>query len=609
MEDQNYLSKDAIRQQMFQYAATFWNIDSIEELDPVILMLIEAMASELYTVRQELRDSHLRILEKISGLLTPSAMIFPKPAHAVAKMNTIEPILYINKYTELQAKNLPQEIQSRGVDTITFVPVTDVRLISAKINYLICERRLYKTNDNGGKDLITQAEILDERINHTAWIGLEADSEIESLRDVSFYLDFPQTDKKYEKYSLLPFTQWSYAGNAIEMESGLPSWNKESSNYSIFDKYGLLHQVDKYILELYRLQFLTIKSDLKVADMAYEQLPAPIAGIFPEKAVEKLKPSIWLKITVPPHIFANNLYDLTVNTNAFPVANKIPFTTTHRTQGHMGIIPLRTRNHQHFLSVRKVSDSYSHEYKLIPYTSDQGKETGVYSLKQSGVERFDERSAKTYMERIVDLLRSEKMAFSSVEMDSLRNVVSRLGENLRSIEQKYDKIRVKGLEDPYYLLLNTFHKDETVYVDYWATNCELANNIRSGKILTPVDSMPVVTDSCRLLKMSSGGKSAPTSIQKLDAYRYAIGSHDLLVTNENIVNYLRSELAEKVMRIEVKKGVAVSSKPKEGLIRTTDIFLTVTPGYEDILRQMEPELLTSLHNKSPDIYNYRIFLK
>lgn len=300
---------------------------------------------------------------------------------------------------------------------------------------------------------------------------------------------------------------------------------------------------------------------------------------------------------------------MTVNLNAFPIANKLPFTITQRIQGRTGIIPLRTDNHQYFLSIEKVSDSYDREYKLIPYSSDHGKETGVYTLKQSGIERFDERSAKTYMERIVDLLRSEKMAFSSVEMDSLRNVVNRLGQNLRDMELKYDKIKIKGLEDPYYLLLNTFQNDDMLYIDYWGTHCELGNNIRSGKILTPINSIPIVTDSCRFLKMSSGGKSAPTSIQKLDTYRYAIGSHDLLVTNENIVNYLRSELGEKIMRIDVKKGVAVSSKPQEGLIRTSDIHLTVTPGYLDIVRQMETELLTLLHNKSPDIYNYRIFIK
>ena len=67
MDDQNYLSKDSIRQQMFEHAASQWGISSIEELDPIVLMLIEGLASELYTVRQELSDSHLRILEKIAS--------------------------------------------------------------------------------------------------------------------------------------------------------------------------------------------------------------------------------------------------------------------------------------------------------------------------------------------------------------------------------------------------------------------------------------------------------------------------------------------------------------------------------------------------------------
>jgi hypothetical protein len=608
MDDRNYLSKDTIRQKMFQHAASSLGIHSVEELDPLVLLLIEGLSSELYTIGQELHDSHLRILEKVAGQLTPSAMIFPKPAHAIAKMDVHEPAYFINRHTELQAKNLSQELLGNDIDVLAFVPVTDIRLIQAKINYLICERKLYKTNGFESKNLIAQAEIVDERVNYTVWIGLQVNEEVENLKNTSFYLDFSQTDKKYEKYTLLPYTRWSHVGENIEMESGLPVWNKESSTYSIFDKYGLLHQVDKYILELYHIQFLTIKNDLYISHLKHERLPSEISDIFPEKAVEKMAPSIWIKVTVPPHILANDLYNMTVHLNAFPVANKIPFSIINHIQGDNGIIPLRTRNHQYFLSIETVNDSYGHEYKQIPYASDQSKETGVYTLKRSGMERFDVRDAKTYMERIVDLLRSEKTAFSSVEMDSLRNIVNRLGENLRDIEAAYEKIKIKGWEDPYYLLMNTFHKDERVYIDYWGTNCEWANGLRTGKILPPVNSLPIENDSCRLLKMTSGGKSAPTSIQKLDTYRYAIGSHDLIITNENIVNYLRMELADKVTRIEVKKGVGVSPKAKEGLIRTTDIFLTATPGFHDILRQMEPELLTLLHHKSPDIFNYRIFL-
>lgn len=608
MEEQNYLSKDAIRQQMFEHISTWWGIRSVEELDPIVLMLIEGLASELYTIRQELKDSHLRIIEKISGLLSPSVLTFPKPAHAIARADIIEPICHIDKYTRFQIKNLPQEIQSYGVDKLDFVPVADVRLVSAQINYLVCERRLYKTNDSGGKELLAQAEILDERINHTAWIGLQIDPEIDTLSGISFYLDFPHTDKKFEKYSLLPYTEWSYAGNPIEMESGLPVRNKENQAYSIFDKYALLEQADKYIMELYRLQFLTVTSDLKVCALVYEPLPAEIRDIFPEKAVSTLVPSIWIKVVVPPHIFADNLYDLTVNVNCFPVANKILFNTINHTQEYTGIFPLKTSNHTYFLSVEKVSDSYNHAYKLIPYTTEYGKETGVFTLKQSGMERFDERSAKIYLERILDLLRSEKMAFTSIEMDSLRNVVNRLDDNLKDMEAKYKAVRVKGLEDPYYLLLNAFHTNETIYIDYWGTNAELANGIKSGKTLTPTQTLSIRNGSCKLLKMSSGGKSAPTSIQKLDVYRYTISSHDLIVTNENIVNFLKMELNEKITQIDIKKGVAVSSKPHEGFVRTTDIYLTATPGYEDIIRQMETELLTQLKNKSPDIYNFRIFL-
>jgi len=61
--------------------------------------------------------------------------------------------------------------------------------------------------------------------------------------------------------------------------------------------------------------------------------------------------------------------------------------------------------------------------------------------------------------------------------------------------------------------------------------------------------------------------------------------------------------------VSVKRGVQVSTKPKEGLIRTIDVHLRPSPGNEPIISEMQSDLLVLLQNKSRVESNYRIIIE
>jgi hypothetical protein len=606
-----YHSKEDVKQRMFQHIISFWNVNSFEELDPVILRLIEGIASEIYTLNHTLSDSKINLLESLAKLLTPSVHSFPKPAHGIAKATTVEPFCHLNKNTVFQDKNISQELRKQGINTINFVPVTDIRLINGEVKYMVCERMFYRMEENKGKTLLGTAQILDERINHTIWLALDIHPENDTLKDLSFYFDFPHTDAKHEKNKLLPYTKWSYEGKEINIKSGLPIIDNHAVNKaSIFYKYELLNQIDEQILSLYKNQFVTIHDDLHPSDLSAQKIPKEIEDMFPDKINSSLTPCIWIKITFPPPILAVDLYNLMVSINAFPVVNKIPRSVIYKRDNLTGIMPLRTGKKECFLAVEQVVDSHGTNYYSIPYTTEDNRESGVYTLKQGSSERFDNRDAKIYLERLLDLLRSESTSFSSMGTDNIRNIVSRLESNMKAIKEKYknSQMDVETAEIPYYLLLNTVKPDDIIFVDFWSTNAELANGIHSGRILTPETFLPLDKNGCKLIKITSGGKSAPDVTGKLAAYRYALTSRDQIVTRHDIINFFKMELGNNLMNIEVKRGVCVSSKPKEGMIRTTDIFLSVTPDYQKIINEMKDDLLTTLESKAPDLYNFRIII-
>ena len=64
MNTQNY-SKEAIKTRMYRHAMNYWGIKKVENLDPLVKLLLEALSSELFGLSHEIEDSHNRMLDKI----------------------------------------------------------------------------------------------------------------------------------------------------------------------------------------------------------------------------------------------------------------------------------------------------------------------------------------------------------------------------------------------------------------------------------------------------------------------------------------------------------------------------------------------------------------
>src|ERR1044072_9181948 len=85
-------SKEVIKNRMLRYALNYWNIKNIEDLDPVVKLILEALSLELYNLGNEIKDTQVRILEKIAGLLAPDFSTAPNPAHAILHATPVEPV-------------------------------------------------------------------------------------------------------------------------------------------------------------------------------------------------------------------------------------------------------------------------------------------------------------------------------------------------------------------------------------------------------------------------------------------------------------------------------------------------------------------------------------
>ena len=598
-------NKLEILDKLYAYAVSHWNIESLDSLDPIIKILIQGLASELFTVSNELENMKVRVLNSLADTLTPAGLNSPKCSHAIMQAWPVEPVVFIENHNSFFLEKVPAEMQKAGITQVDFTPIGQIRLIQASIPYSISERMFHKHGKGNEKQQLAFSHVLSEIYNHTIWFALDIHEEIRNLKNLSIYIDFPKSNSRESYLSLLPYAGWEINGRPLQIESGLAVWEEEA--LSIFRKYDLNHQADQTIAKYYRKRFQTITSDMDISTLKKENFPEELKNLYDSTVYENLESLYWFKIKLPAGIPATELYNISLNINAYPVLNKRLYNKISRQNSPVKIIPLRTNPNEVFFSVDHVSDEYGKEYEYIPRKTGTKAMPATFQIKQGGIERFDSRDSHQVIDYLTDLMRSEISAFSSYGIEYLSSTIDSLKEGVNRLEAKADAR--PDAKDRYYLLINSPEKIDVIYYAYWSTACDLANGLGADRALLPYDSSLIDKTSCRLLTQTMGGEPAPDSIARLSAFKYALTSRDQILTSEDIANFCRYELGNQINDVSVRRGIMVSNKPKEGLIRCTNVIIRPKDEFREKLRALKDELKVALEIRSPDTFTYQIIIE
>ena len=57
--------KEEIQENMIRSALHFWNIKNVENLDPLVRLLIEGLSEQLYVLSGEMYDMENRVIQRI----------------------------------------------------------------------------------------------------------------------------------------------------------------------------------------------------------------------------------------------------------------------------------------------------------------------------------------------------------------------------------------------------------------------------------------------------------------------------------------------------------------------------------------------------------------
>lgn len=586
-------TKEVIKNRMLKHALTYWGIKNTEDLDPAIKLILEALSVELYNLGNEVKDTQVRVLEKVASLLAPDFLTSPNPAHAILYACPVEPTEVLTNSTAFFAQRKIAIKQNDVPDTaidLFFTPVDAVKLFDVQINTIATGGSLYSYDASFNRQLVVRSRNRQADIN-TLWLGLKANTKIDGLDGLFFYFDWKNLESKLANriYQLLPLAKWFINDKEITVKPGIgyqQPTNGIDSYEHIFLEYDLLTLMEKDIKHYYGKRLVTISDDrLANIETLRQVYPASFKKQFTENELQKMnEPLLWVKIVFPAAMQQEFLDEVNIYPNAFPVMNRKINDLKYRLKGGSNIIPLKTGALDQFLTVKTLADEQN-RYRSVPYRKMEEEESGNYTLRNGGVERFDNRNARELISYLLELLRSESAAFSAYGYDFIATTLKEMNQKIALMEQKTKGYVNNAAEVPNYIIVKPYEGHDMMYAEYWTTLAEIANNLRAGSRLQLVKGVKVKADSIVLMTTTIGGRNRLKPEERLNAFRYGIMTRDRIVTKEDIRNFCFYELGERISDVDVQRGVEMSAHNKEAFRRTIDVILT--PGDDEAMDKEE----------------------
>ena len=614
----NNLNKEAIASRMVRNAAKVWgyNDTDIDNFDPLVRLIIEACAVEVFTINNELYNLQNRMLERLAKLLTPTVNTTATPSHAILHSRSLEAIS--NVFPSLQFFH-HKKVASKSngpLDSnidIFFGPASNYKIFDGDVKYIACGNNVYEiSQETQSKESFLRSE---KKIQpYTAWVGLELNPVIESLEGLSFFIDIKNLPDKELLLDLLPFSRWGFENSELSIEQGI--WDAANNKIAADSLFGVEEfmptpNIEQNVYQFYKNHFITINhSTLNAAEINAKKSKYPVDFekiYYPEELKNFKEDLCWFKISFPPSFNETVLDELTISINCYPVINRHLNEVRYSLQSHFNIIPLITS--EQYLDVRNVQNISGRLYVSNPLEKDTLTSKGTYSVRSSGVEHFDSRNAKEHLNYITELLRDESNAFAAYGQDFISSLIKELNQNISQIEQKIQQNSVNINSRSTFLFLKPYEENENVFVEFWTTNGEMANMIRSGLKLNLYSGNDINRETLVLMTPTISGRDKPKNTDLLTAYKTALLSRDRVVTQQDIKNICTQIFGAKLQKVDVKKGVAISNIPNEGLISTIDVYIKPLPALElEELDALKQEVLIKLKQSSVLINNYRVFL-
>lgn len=601
-------SKEQIKNRMIKKAAALWDIapNEIEmSFDPIVSLLIAACASEIEKISGEINESQTRVTEKLIQLMTPETVYGAKPAHAILYTEPVEKKTLIkSEYLFYFKKKFSYKNTSVKYKNIYFSPVQDFNLIDANIKFIATGNQMLKVDSSKNKTEISQN--INGLSPSTLYIGLLSETNSISLKDISLYFELQDVEDKELFYHHLKNAKWFANDKELDSTEGFyntAEYRKINLDVIFDDTSSKTSNISQQTNKIYNKYFITIKSKKTIKKSNFDELDEVITS----NQLKVDEDLIWLKIEFPRIISNSILKNVYCSLNSFPVLNRELKEFTYEMKEYIDIVPIKTEDS--FLDMKSIMNTSGNIYKTS-IKNDSNIEKGTYLVRRDNVGKLEHRKAKEYIVHLIELLKDESASFSFFNNDFLQSNLKDLNQLISLLEKKVNEISNETTETNY-IFLKPHRKKENLLIEYWTTNGNVANSIKSGSSLEIYKGVGVKQRSSVLMTQSFGGESDLSMKERLNAYRRSLLSRDRIVTKEDIKALCYELYDDKIEKAEITKGYMNDIARNKGSIQCVEVLLY--PNSKKNVENHEWESLNSnlllfLEKNSLNVFPYRIKL-
>ncbi len=575
---------------MLDRAMELWGINEVSKLDPVIDLLIDVFAFEKEKLYQAIDISDSQLLHRLSRILVENKWSLPLPAHGLLSIYPTEEKcdvsvinhFYVNKYQF-----------GKSITSIYFTSLVGAEVINATVKCKIFNNIIQYIGDKHSYENTLFTEGVKVK-DYSCWIGIQITEELLSkINEVIICI-------LLDELSLYPYLNTL---SVFDQDEKILFHEKTQLKQIDIDETHYFDDVVSY----YKDYFYTIKLEnnpvLRTITEQFSSCREKVDGIDYE---EKL---FWVKFDFSEVFSSEQIQNIRFVMNTVPIVNRKRMYSQHHFTKNGKIASLPSEKENYFLNVKKVYDNKGNLLRNVLKSNDDKLE-GVYSLYFGNLEKFDNRSAKTLINRVSHLIREEGNAFAAMNPEKLNTYLHGIVEKLDEIERKaIEKLQHINISNERAFLMTYPYPNTTNYeIEYWVSNAELGNGFDENSVFLQLGTSSFDMKRVKLLTKTVGGKTRRGEREQIDSLRYGLLTRERIVSTEDVKSFVKQQIGKNIESITIRRGMMISEDKRKGIIRTVEVVVKLKniSLAEENLARLGVFLENELAKKSIDNTPYKV---
>lgn len=568
------LKREQIKDRMIRLAAVHWDVPENEidtNFDPLVMLMFDAVASEIEGVGYQIRDIQNTLLDELSTIMLPQALLRAKPASCILTAQPSDVTSILRKENNFSTIAQTQKIGEPIKETeLNFTPIGEVKLFKCQLGFLRVGSKTYKYLSDGRK--VLSHEENDKMMVNEIHFTITSKDPISNLKGMQLFFDLRSHSEAHNFYFAMQNAGLSINNHPASFTKGYYKNDQYEANIrDAFNKDAdYSRKVQKEIAAMYADQFITISSDKITATESTHKM---LDGL-PEKTLQELSApnTIFCSLQLSRPFDQEVLERIQIGINAFPAINRKLEKTNFKTDKWVNIIPLQITGS--YLDIENIESDGGTQYKVQLSEHDGKMEVGEAVVRSARVGKKSSYDVRNTIKSLLEAIRDESAYFSRTSNDFIS---TRLNEISRILTRLEDQVQLSKDEKPAfrYVLLRAKNAGENILVKYWTTSPENASFVKGNAAFKPVQHTLTDTSNTFSLTAAIGGVETLSDYSQKQLLVRQLSSRGKIISIEDVKLLCYELFGPKLKNVDVQKKMTVLPGNNSGIARVISITINI----------------------------------